>query len=294
MIKTIIKLLVAVCVYTVIFMIANAVLPFSAEFAELKNSTGNPAALLYLLFNNAWICFTIFYIIKNSNYPKMKMFISILFVMFFIQPFLVQIETLLFSYAFITLSKMDIIFIMAAGFLPLAGVLPLLFKFFYVDSTAHIKNKLLIKDAIIKIGLIVVIYLCIYMLFGYFVAWQFKELRLFYTGSIEKLSFFGQMENNLKNNPVIIPFQILRGILFGLAIIPIKKMFNKNKINFIICVCLIYLSAAIVLIIPNVLFPNIVRIAHLIEMCSSMLLFGIIAGVIIHNIKNKNDNNRPG
>jgi hypothetical protein len=35
------------------------------------------------------------------------------------------------------------------------------------------------------------------------------------------------------------------------------------------------------LIIPNVLFPDIVRIGHLIEMTSSMFLFGVITGNIL-------------
>jgi len=125
------------------------------------------------------------------------------------------------------------------------------------------------------------------MLFGYFVAWQFEELRLFYSDSTEKLSFWGQMANNIKTNPIIIPFQILRGILFGIAIIPIKNMVSKNKTVFIISVCLIYLCTAVVLIIPNVLFPDMVRIAHLMEMSSSMLLFGIIVGNILWSNKEK-------
>ena len=79
-----------------------------------------------------------------------------------------------------------------------------------------------------------------------------------------------------------IQIQIIRGILFGLAILPIKNMVNRHKIVFIISVCLIYLCTAIVLIIPNVLFPDIVRIAHLIEMSSSMLSFGIIVGYILY------------
>jgi hypothetical protein len=42
-----------------------------------------------------------------------------------------------------------------------------------------------------------------------------------------------------------------------------------------------YLCTAFQLIIPNKLFPDIVRIAHLIEMTGSMLLFGIIVGNIL-------------
>jgi hypothetical protein len=124
------------------------------------------------------------------------------------------------------------------------------------------------------------------MIFGYFVAWQFEELRLFYSGSTEKLSFWGKMANNILTNPIIVPFQILRGILFGAAIIPIRNMIN-TKNTFIASVCLVYLCTAVQLVIPNVLFPDVVRIAHLIEMSSSMLLFGLIVGNILWSNKSR-------
>jgi hypothetical protein len=199
-----------------------------------------------------------------------------------------QIETLFFDSAFTALTKLDTILIMLVGLFPLIGTIALLVKFFQNRNAICEKGKIDFKEIILKLGVIGIIYLCIYMLFGYFVAWQFSELRLFYSGTTDKLSFWGQMVNNAKSNPVIIPFQIIRGILFGLAVIPIKNMINRNKGSFVISVCLIYLCTAIVLIIPNVLFPNAVRIAHLIEMSSSMLLFGIIVGCILwRNDKSK-------
>jgi hypothetical protein len=199
-----------------------------------------------------------------------------------------QIETLFFSYAFISLTKTDVILIMLAGLFPLLGTVPLLVKFFQNKNKEYERGKINIKEIISKLGIIGIIYLCIYMLFGYFVAWQFEKLRLFYTGTTEKLNFWGQMANNIRTNAIIFPFQIIRGIFFGIAIIPIKIMITKNKIVFITAICLIYLCTAIVLIIPNGLFPDEVRIGHLIEMFSSMLLFGIIVGSILWgNNKNK-------
>jgi hypothetical protein len=192
-----------------------------------------------------------------------------------------QIETLFFGGAFTGITKLDIILIMFAGLFPLLGAIALLVKFFQNKNAMCETVKINVKNITMKLGIIGIIYLCVYMVFGYFVAWQFEELRLFYTGSTEKLSFLGQMANNIKTNPIIIPFQIIRGILFGLAIIPVKNMVNKNKTAFIISVCLIYLCTAVVLIIPNALFPDMVRIAHLIEMSSSMLLFGIIVGYML-------------
>jgi len=285
-IKTFFKLTLATVLYTVLFMLVNALMPFSQEFKEM-GASGNPAALLFLLISSSWACFAIYFVIKHSNYCGTKLFVILLCVMFFIQYFMTQIETLFFGDAFIHLSKPDIILIMLCGLFPLSGSVALLVKFFQNKNTVCENNKINIKKIIIKLGFIGIIYLCVYMIFGYFVAWQFEELRIFYTGSPEKLSFFGQMVNNIKTNPIIIPFQILRGILFGAAIIPIKYMVDKNKIIFLVSVCLIYLCTAIVLIIPNVLFPDIVRIGHLIEMSISMLLFGIIVGNILWDNKSK-------
>ena len=280
MVKTIFKFLLATVLFSVLFMAANAILPFSQGFKEL-GSSGDPMALLFLLVSSAWTCFAIYFVIKHTEYYGKKLFINLLFVLFFIQYFMTQIETLFFGGAFTGITKLDIILIMFAGLFPLLGAIALLVKFFQNKNAMCETVKINVKDITVKLGIIGIIYLCVYMVFGYFVAWQFEELRLFYTGSTEKLSFWGQMANNIKTNPMIIPFQIIRGILFGLAVIPVKNMVNKNKTVFIISVCLIYLCTAVVLIIPNALFPDMVRIAHLIEMSSSMLLFGIIVGYML-------------
>ena len=280
MIKIFFKLLLATVLYSVLFILANAILPFSKEFKEL-GSSGDPNSFIYLFISSAWICFTIYFIIKNTHYFGKILFINIVLIMFFIQCFMTQIETLFFGYAFSVLTRLDIILIMIAGLVPILGTTTILIKFFPKEIIVYESNNLCIKKILIRLGNIGIIYLCVYMIFGYFVAWQFEDLRIFYTGSSEKLSFWGQMANIIKTSPVTFPFQILRGTLFGLAVIPIFKMINKNKTVFIITVCLIYLCTAIVLIIPNVLFPDIVRIAHLIEMLGSMLLFGIIVGFIM-------------
>ncbi|MCL2764556.1 MAG: hypothetical protein FWD40_04680 [Treponema sp.] len=287
MIKTIFKLVLLIGIHALIFMIGNSVMPFSPGFKELGTSS-DPMGLLFLLINSGWACFTIYFIIRHTHYRGRQLFFNLLFIMFFVQCFMTQIETLFFGNAFPVLTKIDIILIMLASLLPLLAVIPLTMKLFITskevkdENTGVIKQPFLdIKCMFIRFGIIGVIYLFVYMIFGYFIAWQFEELRIFYTGSSEKLGFFGQLLNNLLTNPVIYPFQIIRGILFSLFIFPLVKMVNKNKTVFITSVGLVYLSTAVLLIIPNVLFPDMVRYGHLIEMTSSMLLFGIIAGNIM-------------
>jgi len=205
-----------------------------------------------------------------------------------------QVETLFFGNAFPVLTKIDILLIMAASLIPLLAVIPLAMKLFIMKSKSInenpeiVKQSLNIKNMLIKLGIIGAIYLFVYMFFGYFVAWQFEDLRIFYTGTPEKLPFFKHIADLILNNPIIYPFQILRGILFAVFIFPLLNMINKSKITFIISVCLVYLSTAVMLVIPNVLFPDVVRYGHLIEMLSSMLLFGIITGnVLWYNIDKK-------
>jgi len=280
--KTILKLLLSIVVYTVIFLVGNAIVPFSPEFRELGASGAeNSKWLLFILLNSAWICFTIYFIIRHANFNGVKLFINLLFIMFFVQCFMTQIETLFFTYAFPVLTKLDIVFIMIASLFPLLATIPLLMKFFQNKDSVIDSIKINIKNTLVKLSIIGIIYLFVYMVFGYFVAWQFEELRVFYSGTAEKLSFFGQLHNNVMTNPVIYPFQVLRGILFGAFVLPLIKMIIKSKFIFITSVCLVYLCTGIMLIIPNVLFPDIVRIGHFIEVTSSMLFFGIIVGNVL-------------
>lgn len=279
MLKKIFKLSLSTVVYTVVFVLANILLPYSQKFRDL-GVPDNSFGLLCMFITPALVCFTIYYIIKHARFGGKKLFIHIVFVLFFIQLFLVQIETLYFGYAFPALTNLDIVFIMLAGLCPLLATVPLMIKFFQNKNSVIEKQHIDITRTLKKLGIIGIIYLCVYMIFGYVVAWQFEELRIFYSGSAEKLNFWGQMLNNAKTDPFIFPFQIIRGILFGAFVLPLTYMF-KTKKAFITAISLIYVYLGVVLISPNVLFPDTVRIAHFLECTTSMLLFGKIAGNIL-------------
>jgi len=83
MIKMFLKLLLCVIVYTVAFTIANAVMPYSRGFKELSAS-GNPMSLFFLLVIAALVCFTIYFIIRHSHFNGKKLFLNIVFVLFFV------------------------------------------------------------------------------------------------------------------------------------------------------------------------------------------------------------------
>jgi hypothetical protein len=282
----VLKLAVLTVVYAVFFIVSNALAPFSAGFKELNSAaSGSPdMSIGGFLFTGAWVCFTVYFIVTHSRLRGFKLFASLAGPLFFIQYVMTQIETLFFGNAFAALTRLDIALITITGLAPTAAVVLLAMVFFKrskdVTGTAVRKKNIPIRTLLVKLGAFGFIYLAVYMVFGYFVAWQSEPLRVFYTGLPDKLSFFGQLMFNAQSNRIIYPFQILRGILFGAAVLPLWSL-AQTKRDFTISTCLVYLCCAVVLIVPNPLFPDAVRYAHLIEMASSMLLLGIIAGNLI-------------
>jgi len=117
-------------------MKVNALMPYSPDFKEL-GASGDPMGLLFMLVNSAWSCFTIYFIIRHTQYRGKILFFNLLFIMFFVQCFMTQIETLFFGSAFPVLTKLDILLIMIASLVPLLAVIPLIMKFF-ISKTENV------------------------------------------------------------------------------------------------------------------------------------------------------------
>ena len=276
MVKTFFKLFLCTIIYLIVFVLANALMPFSQSLKDLGQSD-DPLGMLYLLIISTLVCFTIYYVIRHSQAKGAKLLLNIVFVMFFVQLFMAQIETLLFGHAFPALTKLDVVLIMLAGLIPLLATIPLMVKFFQNKDVVNVQAEVNLKGMFKKLGALAIIYPVIYFLFGYFVAWQFEALRILYSGSAEKLNLWMHL---LNNDPLILLFQILRGMLFGILVIPLKNMMVSKR-AFIISVCLVFLYLGYVFLLPNVLFPDMARLGHFLEMTSSMTVFGIIVGNIM-------------
>lgn len=136
----------------------------------------------------------------------------------------------------------------------------------------------------VKILLIGLTYFIIYNLFGYFVAWQFEETRVFYTGSTENIGFLKSMWQNI-TDPKFVLVHYSRGILFGISGYILHTILKCSRILEIIIMALIFGGFGFQIVLPNPLLPEMVRISHFIETTSSMLVFGAIAGLILTNQK---------
>jgi len=119
-----------------------------------------------------------------------------------------------------------------------------------------------------RLALIAMAYLALYFSFGYVVAWQNPEVRALYEGGINQSVFA---------NERLIPFQILRSLLWVLFALPIIRMTRGTSWQVGVIVGLLYaLPMNMFHVIPNDLMTASVRLSHFIETASSNFIFGLL------------------
>lgn len=131
-----------------------------------------------------------------------------------------------------------------------------------------------------KLGALAVIYLGLYWSAGYFIAWQNPELRAFYGQPGEPLPFWTQVTGDLW----LIPFQLLRGVLWTLFTLPVVRGSRVNAWwTALLIGLLLSVPQNIGHILPNPLIPIAsVRLSHLVETASSTFIFGLVIVWLLH------------
>ncbi len=250
---------------------------FPSNLMEMSSDSNSSLPMFFLVCAlNAGI---ILYFINSAWLTGWKLAGIIFLVSFGIQYFMSQIETVWFNES-LKLSRNAILAIVSGGavmtllFSPAATWLTGNFSPSHDSGNGILKWDL--KRMFMRIILIsVVIWPAVYFLAGYLIAWQFTEVRLYYSGTAEIASFFSIMKDNVESGLYF--FQIFRGvcwILIGLIVIGSIKGTWIHK--GIILGLLFAILGSSGLILPNPVMPDMVRMAHLIETAPSSFIWGFI------------------
>lgn len=132
------------------------------------------------------------------------------------------------------------------------------------------------------------IYLTLYYLFGYFVAWKNPAVREYYGGT-DPGTFFAQMRGIVRNTPWMVPFQFLRGLLWVLLALPVIRMMKGRWGETGLAVSLLFTVPVAYLLFPNPLMPERVRTAHIIETAPYQFLFGWLVAWLFTRSKSRKD-----
>ena len=257
--------------------IAIGNLVFPSNLMEMSSDSDNslPLFLLVCALNTG----IILYFINNSWLRGWKLAGIVFLVTFGIQYFMSQIETVWFNES-LKLSRNGILAIVSGGavmiliFSPVATWLSGRFRPSPGSGKDYPKWRL--KRMMPRILLLsVLIWPMIYFLAGYLIAWQFSDVREYYSGTADMASFFSIMKANVISGLYF--FQIFRGvcwILIGLLVMfAIKGPLIHQGVILGLLFAILGSSG---LILPNPVMPDMVRMAHLVETAPSSFIWGFV------------------
>jgi hypothetical protein len=276
------QILGAMLAFVVSLILGNLISPLSpAIMAAGKSASGffsTPLAFLFNAFANALI---LVWAARRSSFKNLALAGQLFVLSFGVQVFMTQIETGYFLSAFPLLTNnFQIYNLMLRGFLTslFFSLLVTLITTGFSKNPRPQTNFTVTNDNAVKQGAwLAVVYIVLYVLFGYFVAWQIKELRLFYGGPAELNGFFEQWGLTLMQKPELPAFQYFRGVLWMLCLVPLFKGFTGKRLELVLLSGLAFaLLPTAQLSFANPLMPAAISLGHFWEVAISTGIFGAI------------------
>ncbi len=233
------------------------------------------------------------YILRSNAYGQrliMVLFLQIFGVIFFVA----QIEALVFNYV-LRMPVAFVIVLIVAGAVVAGIVAPLAVKLFKKQKPQSSDvSKLPLwegpaTELAWKLTTISLLYVAVYMFFGYFIAWQFPAVREYYSGSTEIVGFVQQWANTIKADPTLLLVQVLRGYLWaGLALLATRTIGSGRRWERLTIVGLLMsVGLSFQILLPNPYMPAGVRYGHFPELFVENFLFGVIAALLFTRVASK-------
>jgi hypothetical protein len=141
-------------------------------------------------------------------------------------------------------------------------------------------GKLPLREWMWRIMALGAVYLLIYNVFGYFIAWKSPAVQTFYAG-IDEGTFLRHLASLWKSWPWMFPFQFGRGILWALFGLPIIRMYSGKRWETALMVALLFSVWSAQLLSPNPFMPQAVARIHFAETSTSNFLFGCMVGLLL-------------
>lgn len=275
-ISIVIKVIVLTIIQFICFAVAGGVVGLQENSQTSEQAGGAAAALLAVCFMNTIV---LTHIILRSRWAGWKLIVTVFFVFYGVMTFMSQIE----SAVFITrlppgmLPRLLLMgMLIAAPFSILAVLILGKRKADVVNTERNLRLVMPTREWAWKLAVIALTYLMLYFTFGYFIAWRDPAVRSYY-GGIDEGTFFSHMRVVLANTSWLIPFQILRALLWAVIALPVIRMMKGRWYETALAVGLLF---AVVmndqLLLPNPYMPAAVRMTHLIETASSNFIFGFV------------------
>ena len=265
--------------FVICLVIDNLLLPLPKEITAAVPASGflsTPAAFLLNAGVNGLI---MVWAARRSSSKGFAMWMQLLVLSFGAQTFMTQIETGYFISAFPLVHGNFTVYLLILRGLITSALFTLLVTLmaggFSKKPQPQAVFEVTPENAVKTAAWLPVIYVILYMVFGYYVAWQSQVLRIFYGGPAELNSFTAQWVSSLMQRPELPVFQYFRGILWILCLVPLFKGFAGKRAELIVLSTLaLGLLPTAQLAFANPLMPATVSAYHFVEVSISTGVFG--------------------
>ena len=269
------RTLAATVVMTVLLSVASGV---GTAFVSVPDAGASDAEMLAAVFGSCFaVTAVLVYALLRSTAHGWRLATVLAFVHFGVGAFMSQNETLYFNAA-LEVPRGVVVSYLAASLFTAALFAPFAVWLFgrwpareEPEPLGVTRSGLPWKTAVVAAG----IYPALYFLFGYFVLWQLPEARMLYQGSEAIVPFGEHVAGVLRDDPWLIPWQMLRGLFWvGLAVVVMRV----SRVGWLETGVIVGLLFAFLMnsqhLIPNPYIPGPVRLAHFVETAVSNALLG--------------------
>lgn len=144
-------------------------------------------------------------------------------------------------------------------------------------SEAPVPTRMHTPSAAWRLALLIVAFVFLYMLFGYYVAWQNPALRQYY-GGLPYSSFLASLSDNWTGRRWLYPLQVFRALLSIACLYPLIRMLRVARWETALAMALFLSVWTTALLLPNPMMPASVARSHFWETLGFSLVFGALAG----------------
>ncbi len=284
--KTAISIVLKVITLTAILFICFAVASAAAGLQVNVSAPENSGSAAGLLLADCLLCTLVLtYLVLRSRWAGWRLVATVFFVFYGVMTFMSQIETAVFITR-LPEGMLPRLFLMGALIAaPYSALAVLVLGKRKADVADDLKPnpRLLMptRQWAWRLAAIALAYLILYFTFGYFIAWRTPAVPTYY-GGVDEGSFFARMSVVLTDTFWLIPFQILRAMLWVAIALPVVRMMKGRWQETALTLGLLFsvlMSAH--LLLPNPYMPEAVRMAHLMETASSNFIFGLLVGWLL-------------
>lgn len=272
--------------YTLSLGILYLLFPIPESFIANTPQYGIIATPFDIIFNTVINGTLVLWVVMRSSYTGFKLYLQIFLPVFFVQTFQTQIETAYFIDSFPLLKgnfEVYMLFFRGAAATAVFAGITLFIASKVIKRRIGGKSFEVSTDRIIKKSLwLSFVYFLLYILFGYFVAWQSSDVRLFYGGPEKLNSLTSQIRIFLLDMPEMPFFQYCRGFLWIACLVPIFRGFTASRGELVILSALFLgLMPTVQLVYPNPMMPKEVSVFHFAEVTISNGIFGALAAWLV-------------